>query len=149
MNRVAIISYDERAGAFHAKQMEFLFDNRIKAFSMDVPSIRKKGLKKADLYCITTDALECLADFPSRVEGNPPIVMLCVTFSHDSLQRLSLIPSGTEALLVNLNEPMAQEAITRLIQLGASHINYVPYYPGAPAGAAEGIEYAITLQGIK
>ena len=57
MKRVAVISYDERAGVFHAEQMEFLFDNRIKAFSMDVPSIRKHGLEKADLYCITTDAL--------------------------------------------------------------------------------------------
>ena len=43
MKRVAVISYDERAGAFHAEQMEFLFDNRIEAFSMDVPSIRKNG----------------------------------------------------------------------------------------------------------
>ena len=70
--------------------------------------------------------------------------MLCVTFSHDILQRLSLIPSGTEALLVNLNEPMAQEAVTKLIQLGASHINYIPFYPGASPKLAEGIQYAIT-----
>ena len=144
MKRVAVISYDERAGAFHAEQMEFLFDNRIEAFSMDVPSIRKNGLEKADLYCITTDALENLPDFHTQVEGGIPIVMLCVTFSHDILQRLSLIPSGTEALLVNLNEPMAQEAVTKLIQLGASHINYIPFYPGASLKLAEGIQYAIT-----
>lgn len=144
MKRVAVISYDERAGVFHAEQMEFLFDNRIKAFSMDVPSIRKHGLEKADLYCITTDALENLPDFHTQVEGGIPIVMLCVTFSHDILQRLSLIPSGTEALLVNLNEPMAQEAVTKLIQLGASHINYIPFYPGASPKLAEGIQYAIT-----
>ena len=73
-----MISYDERAGVFHAEQMEFLFDNRIKAFSMDVPSIRKHGLEKADLYCITTDALENLPDFHTQVEGGIPIVMLCV-----------------------------------------------------------------------
>ena len=144
MKRVAVISYDERAGVFHAEQMEFLFDNRIKAFSMDVPSIRKHGLEKADLYCITTDALENLPDFHTQVEGGIPIVMLCVTFSHDILQRLSLIPSGTESLLVNLNEPMAQEAVTKLIQLGASHINYIPFYPGASPKLADGIQYAIT-----
>lgn len=149
MKRAAVIAYDERAGAFHAKQMEFLFDNRIEAFSMDVPFIRKKGLKKADLYCITTDALENLPDFHTQVEGDIPIVMLCVTFSHDILQRLSLIPSGTEALLVNLNEPMAQEAVTKLIQLGASHINYIPYYPGAPLSLAKGIGYAITPDEVR
>ena len=88
--------------------------------------------KNADLYCITTDALENLPDFHIQVEGGIPIVMLCVTFSHDILQRLSLIPSGTEALLVNLNEPMAQEAVTKLIQLGASHINTLPFIRGRP-----------------
>ena len=144
MKQVAVISYDERAGAFHASQLEFLFDNRIRAFSMDVPTIRKNGIEKADLYCITTDALEKLPDFHTQVEGDIPIVMLCVTFSHDILQQLSLIPAGTDVLLVNLNEPMAQEAITKLIQLGASHINYIPYYPGADLGLAGGIRYAIT-----
>lgn len=144
MKKVAVISYDERAGSFHASQMEFLFDNRIKAFSMDVPTILKRGIPKADLYCITTDALEKLPDFHTQVEGNLPIVMLCVTFSHDILQKLGLIPAGTNVLLVNLNEPMAQEAKTKLIQLGASHINYIPYFPGADSSLAAGIQYAIT-----
>ena len=73
MKRVAVISYDERAGVFHAEQMEFLFDNRIKAFSMDVPSIRKHGLEKADLYCITTDALETFLIFISRWKAVFPL----------------------------------------------------------------------------
>lgn len=46
--------------------------------------------------------------------------------------------------MVNLNEPMAQEAVTRLIQLGVSNINYIPYYPGEDPQLAEGIWYAIT-----
>jgi len=144
LKRIAVIAYDKRAGIFHAGQLERLFDKRVEAFSMDVSYILEHGVRRADLYCITTDAMEKLPDFHAQVECDVPIVMLNVTFSHDILNQLSLIPAGTDVLLVNLNEPMAQEAITRLTQLGASHINYIPFYPGADPRLAVGIQYAIT-----
>ena len=46
--------------------------------------------------------------------------------------------------VMKIDLPMAQEAVTKLIQLGASHINYIPFYPGASPKLAEGIQYAIT-----
>lgn len=39
---------------------------------------------------------------------------------------------------------MAQEAITKLIQLGINHINFIPYFPGSNLKITEEMRYAIT-----
>lgn len=73
MKRVAVISYDERAGVFHAEQMEFLFDNRIKAFSMDVPSIRKHGLEKQTYTALPRMPLKTFLIFIPRWKAAFPL----------------------------------------------------------------------------
>ena len=94
-------------------------------------SIQRKGILKADLYCITTDALEQLPNFYKQINSDIPNCVMHVTFSKKNLQQITSIPENEKVLLVNLNEPMAQEAITKLIQLGINHINFIPYFPGS------------------
>lgn len=144
MKKVIVISCDLKAGQFHANELQILFEKRIEVKALDVNSIQRKGILKADLYCITTDALEQLPNFYKQINSDIPIVIMHVTFSKKNLQQISFIPENEKVLLVNLNEPMAQEAITKLIQLGINHINFIPYFPGCNLKITEEMRYAIT-----
>lgn len=144
MKKVIVISCDQKAGQFHANELQVLFEKRVEVRALNVYSIQRKGILKADLYCITTDALEQLPNFYKQINSDIPIVVMHVTFSKKNLQQITSIPENEKVLLVNLNEPMAQEAITKLIQLGINHINFIPYFPGSNLKITEEIRYAIT-----
>lgn len=144
MKKIIVISCDQKAGQFHANELQILFEKRIEVKALDVYSIQRKGILKADLYCITTDALEQLPNFYKQINSDIPIVVMHVTFSKKNLQQITSIPENEKVLLVNLNEPMAQEAITKLIQLGINHINFIPYFPGSNLKITEEMRYAIT-----
>lgn len=81
MKKIIVISCDQKAGQFHANELQILFEKRIEVKALDVYSIQRKGILKADLYCITTDALEQLPNFYKQINSDIPIVVMHVTFS--------------------------------------------------------------------
>lgn len=143
MEKIVVITCDKRAGIFHANHLKFLLENKVEVYSEIVENI--ENLKRdANLFCITTDALEKLPLFYKRISKNKPVVILNVTFSKKNLEKLKKIPEKENVLLVNLNKEMAQEAITNLIQLGITQFNYIPFYPGTNMKEIKNIKYAIT-----
>ncbi|MCI6153281.1 MAG: sigma 54-interacting transcriptional regulator [Fusobacterium perfoetens] len=145
MKKIVVITCDKRAGTFHANHLKFLLENKVEVYSEIVANIENLKVS-ADLFCITTDALEKLPSFYKDIAKEIPVVILHVTFSKKNLEKLKNIPKKENVLLVNLNKEMAQEAITSLIQLGLNQFNYIPFYPGANLKEIKDkdIKYAIT-----
>lgn len=142
--RIIIITCDENAAVYHMEQIQSLFRDKVVVSCSTVRSTLKNGVAGADLYCITTDALEQLPDLQKRLPEGAETVSFSVTFSQDMLARLNAVPAGTTALFVNLSEKMSQECITSLNQLGINHIRFLPYYPGADERLAENVFLAVT-----
>lgn len=144
---VTVIALDERAAHYHADQVKLLFGGHVAVDGFSVPAVLGTGAAPADLYCITTDALENLPDFRATLPPDAQIVEIGVTFTREAIEMLELIPAGTRVLFVNLSEKMAAEAITRLNQLGVNHLNYTPFYPGA--APVEGVDVAVTPDEVR
>ena len=53
------------------------------------------------------------------------------TLLNGQWHKLGALPYGTNALLVNTSKKLSLEAISFLLELGANHIHFEPYYPGA------------------
>lgn len=129
--KVLVMTVDATAAQYHANMIAALFGDLICAESFSVKDLADTPLPQAHLYCITTDALEVMRSESSVEPEQLPYVEIGVTFTKKSIELLEEIPPGTTALFVNISEKMAGECITQLIQLGVTHIQWVPYFPGA------------------
>lgn len=58
-------------------------------------------------------------------------------------QKISSLPYSTKALLVNSSRKLTFEAISFLLEMGANHIEFYPYFPGAESYPKD-IHIAIT-----
>lgn len=141
---ILMITYDKDASLYHAKQLQSLLGQQVTVSGCSVQELLESSVPDADLYCITTDALEQVPDFQDQLPDGANIVYFFVTFSYAGIQKLREVPADTKALFVNLNEKMALECITSLSQLGINHISFYPFYPGASLAGMEDITLAVT-----
>lgn len=141
---ILVITYDKDAAVYHAREIEALLGDKAVARPCSMEELRSAPVPRADLYCVTTDAIEHFPDFRKRLPPDASVVYFFVTFSYEHIQKLRQVPAGTRALFVNLNEKMALECITSLSQLGVNHISFQPYYPGAAPELARNCTLAVT-----
>lgn len=142
--KIIVITCDKDAGLFHARWIQLLLADRVTVTACTVTEFQKQTGIPADLYCITTDAVEQIPDLYELTVPGSEVVHFFVTFSQKTVEKLNSIPVGTKALFVNMSEKMAQECITSLNQLGVNHICFIPYYPGMDEALAEGVSIAVT-----
>ena len=142
--KIIVITCDKDAGLFHARWIQLLLADRVTVTACTVTEFQKQAGIPADLYCITTDAVEQIPDLYELTVPGSEVVHFFVTFSQKTVEKLNSIPVGTKALFVNISEKMAQECITSLNQLGVNHICFIPYYPGMDEALAEGVSIAVT-----
>lgn len=140
--QVAVISLDPRAGRFYTDQVQELFGNRIEAHCYSVRDGSAAKVERAEVYLVSTDAIEHAEEAALRIPIDAQIVEIHVTYRWETINRLKKLPNGTRAYFVNFTEKMALEAISGLNQLGVNNIVFIPFYPGAPL--AENIDMAIT-----
>ena len=129
--RLAIATYDSESVRLYARQVrDFLGDG----FSIDIYSVQEGTLCEmapADVYMISTCAF-IDRDLTQIIPDDGAVVITEVHITREGLARLQAVPRNTRALLVNINQPMVTETIALFNQLGVNHIQFVPYYPGAP-----------------
>ncbi len=142
--KIIVITCDKNAGLYHAEWIQRLLGDRVTSTACTVLEFRKQRGISADLYCITTDAVEQIPDLYELASPKSEVVHLFVTFSQKTVEKLNEIPVGTKALFVNMSEKMVQECITSLNQLGVNHIHFIPYYPGVDETTADGALIAVT-----
>lgn len=142
MKRIAVIAYDEQASELFASQLSDFFSGLISVEAYHTGDGALKKWPAADLVLLHIDAF----DPGSNLEHYPNIetesVDIAVTFTKKSLERLSQIEPGTQALFVSSSERMCTEAINKLRSLGVKEFDLIPYYPGAPY--IGDVRYAIT-----
>jgi transcriptional regulator with PAS, ATPase and Fis domain len=59
------------------------------------------------------------------------------TVDPDALDRVVALPPGTRALFVNDRRETAEECVEALLDLGLDGVDWLPWYPGAPAPGPE------------
>ena len=141
--RIAIVTLDHAASLFYESQIKKLFGELVSTSTFSALDGSVKYLNDADIYVVTTDAFNSILDYQKYIPSNIPKVEIAVNFTKESINTLLRVPSGSDALFVNLSEKMVREAITRLSQLGVNHINFLPYYPGAVS--VKPCELAVTV----
>ena len=130
--KIAVVTLDYMASIFYENQIKELFGELVSTSAYNVLDGSVKSIVKPDLFVVTTDAFESISAFEEFIPMNIPKVEIEVAFTNSAIETLMNIPKGSKALFVNLSEIMVREAITYLNQLGINHINFTPYYPGAP-----------------
>jgi len=140
---IAIVTLDHAASLFYENKIKELFGELVCTSTYNVLDGSVKKLVEADIFVVTTDAFYSIVDYQKYIPSTIPKVELAVNYTKENIDTLMNLPKGSCALFVNLSEKMAQEAVTRLTQLGVDHINFIPYYPGAKP--VSGCDLAVTV----
>jgi len=69
-------------------------------------------------------------EFISINKCNAPTLMMKRTITREALQKIKNIPAGKSALVVNINQYMANETIALIYQLGVSGLTLYPFWEG-------------------
>lgn len=129
--KLAIITWDNGAADLYARQVSSFFGGDLQILTYSAQTCDLHSIPPADVYLVSTCAFsDC--DINQILPSNSKIVISEVHITRKGLSKLMGIPRKTEALLVNINQPMATETIAMLNQLGVSNIRFTAYYPGAP-----------------
>ncbi|MFZ5352793.1 MAG: sigma-54 interaction domain-containing protein [Bacillota bacterium] len=124
---IALITGTEATRLELSKQLEsLLFDYvDIVSYASDM------GIKQTisnDLVVISSKLI--IDEVMPHIDPKCPIILARRALNISNIDRLFSIPETTTALLVN-DTPETSMEVTRLIkELGMSHINLIPYYPG-------------------
>ncbi len=128
---LAIATWDADSVELYARQVRDFLGEHIQISTYSVQGGTIDQIDPADVYLISTCAL-IGREISHIIPSGGAVVITEVRITRESLQRLMALPRGTNALLVNINQPMVTETIALLNQLGVGHIQLYPYYPGAP-----------------
>lgn len=139
---IAVVTLDAVAGAFYAEQIKKLFGDCITTNQYSVRGNTIKNIQKADLYLVSTDAFESSEECKKYIPKDGEMVKINMTFTKETIDKLSIIPKGTKALLVNLSYKMTREVIASLSSLGINQVEFYSCYPGMQK--IPDIDFAIT-----
>jgi transcriptional regulator with PAS, ATPase and Fis domain len=145
--KIAVIIVDEIASKFHGDLVGKLFKESAGIYTYSSSDFLKNGIKDADIYLITTDAMDILTENDYQIPDVSKKVELRAAFNIDILEKLKEIPKDMDVLLVNISNDMALECITQLNQLGINHVNFIPFYPGAKE--VKSVSYALTPDEVR
>ena len=129
--RLAILTWDSDSVALYARQVREFLGEDIEIETYSVQGGNAGRVAPADVYLVSTCAFAD-RDLTQLLPGGGEVVISEVRITQEGLRRLMEVPRNTQALLVNINQPMATETIAMLNQLGVTNIHFTPYWPGAP-----------------
>ena len=84
-----MITCDKDAGLFHARWIQLLLADRVTVTACTVTEFQKQAGIPADLYCITTDAVEQIPDLYELTVPGSEVVHFFVTFSQKTVEKLN------------------------------------------------------------
>lgn len=125
--RVIIVAKSERNCQVMRDQLYDLFGDIIE---FDYLSLQK-GMNSAicaDLVLASTQ--QTSSEITKFLLPNTEILVIRRTIWRSSWEKLTAIPTGTKALLVNDDQEVTFETIALLYELAAKHLELIPYYPG-------------------
>lgn len=129
MKKIAIVTNQRNIAEFYARELKNLFQEHLEpsVYSVEDGAGILRGIT-ADLIMVSTHGVYELVK--GYVRNRDDIFIADLTLKKQSLDQMKKIPSGTQAMLVNITLEMAVETIGLIYNSGISHIEIVPYYPG-------------------
>ncbi len=141
--KISVIALDPRAGRSYQRDVEQLFGEVADVAMFSVLDGSATGvLDRADLFVASTDAYGSAEELARHVPIGSQTMAIEVSFRWSDLRRLKELPADSRVLFVNMTQTMAREAIAQLQQFGINHIQWFPYFPGAPL--PENVHIAVT-----
>ncbi len=141
--RVALIAGTESTRTYLEKQLyEYISSVAdIKSYSIEKGF---SGFEHADLLVLSSDMMREQLEGSVILGGARELVVARRTINYDFVDKIVLIPKGTDVIFVNDSKMTARESIQTLKRLGIDHINYVEHYPGISC-VPSGIDICITV----
>lgn len=126
--RVGVITGTEMTRMALSKQLEETIGDivQIDSYALDEWT---GGVITADVFVVSSKVLLEEPGF-KVVSSKVPIIVAKRIINYHFIDRLLVIPEGTDVLLVNDVKSTVYESITSLEKLGVDHLNYIPHLPG-------------------
>lgn len=141
--KISVIALDPRAGRAYGQDVESLFGDVAEISVFSVMDGTATGLlDRADLFVASTDAYGSAEELARHIPIGCQTMAVEVSFKWNELRKLKELPAGSRVLFVNLTNTMAREAIAQLEQFGITHVQWIPFYPGAEP--VEDVHIAVT-----
>ncbi|MFT5873292.1 MAG: transcriptional regulator with PAS, ATPase and Fis domain [Clostridium sp.] len=127
-HRVAVVSHCKCTSERYGVLIKSLFDKYIEVeiYNLEDGSL-EEGVN-ADLILISSFTI--FQEVKKYVRNNAEIIILNYTITKKGFNKLKQLPSGTKAMLVNINAKVCMETIALIFQLGCRELNLISVYPG-------------------
>lgn len=137
---IAIIAKNYWSGDFLKKQLDELFDGLFDFTTHSPDTNPVLPVYNADLILLHEPS--CLNDMYEYIKCDCPTILLRRTINKEALARLKELPKGSTAVVVNLNDYMAQETLINIYNLGIKNIKMSHWSP--ERGEFPDVDYVIT-----
>lgn len=138
MHTLFVLSHGRQTAQNIAVEMDRIFGKYIKV----EPICVEDGLFDIDFkdaLVLDTGKWTEELDTSALIPGDTPCIRARRVVDFDNLHRLMDLAEGTDVLLVNDHQKTADIAIKQLLELGLTHLNYYPFYPGITSYRSLGI----------
>lgn len=125
---ITILGIDEEICVFFKKEINKIFGN---LFEVDYRNLEMDPIPPiydSDLILYTDP--EMVNELIHKIKCNAPTLMMKRTITREALRKIRKIPAGKKALVVNINQYMANETMAMIYQLGVTHLQLYPYWEG-------------------
>lgn len=140
--KLVVVAMDADMVKFYAAELEYVFGDHADVIPVSARDSSLSMTGDADVYAVSTCVFDGKEDVGERLAASGKLVLLKMTVTRKSLDRLAALPYGSRAMLVNLSRPTAMESIVLLNQLGVKNIEFEPVFPGL--GEVPDLDLAIT-----
>ncbi len=127
MKKIVIITYSKEAANEFYQILQCIFKDKIIVEKYSIAENELKVTIEADLVIIS--AYELYKQIERYIPSNIQIINPNLTIFKENFQRILDLPSGTRALLVSTNIDLSMQCINQIYQMGARHIELIPYSP--------------------
>lgn len=125
---ITILGIDEEICVFFRNEILKIFGDLFEVDYRNRDMEPLPPITASDLILYTDPEMH--NEFISIIKCNAPTLMMKRTITREALRKIKSIPAGKSALVVNINQYMANETTALIYQLGVSDITLYPYWEG-------------------
>ena len=138
--KVKILAVDTFIAKFFKSELESIFGDLLDIRYVTTENKPLPVIHESDLFLYTDPSI--LVEFMPVIKSNSPVLMMKRTLSKEALEQINALPFGSRCLVCNINSFMANETLATIYQLGAKHLQLIPYTEGSPQPEGK-IDYII------
>ncbi|SHJ40177.1 sigma-54 interaction domain-containing protein [Lutispora thermophila] len=127
---ITILGIDEEICVFFRNEILKIFGDLFEVDYRNRDMEPLPPITASDLILYTDPEMH--NEFISIIKCNAPTLMMKRTITREALRKIKSIPPGKSALVVNINQYMANETTALIYQLGVSDVTLYPYWEGKP-----------------